>query len=183
MSIRQSVLTGLFGGVLLAAAMSVPPVASAAPQGNSDSKTSALTPRSNPAVQVPARLKRNFERAVKKCGYFLERCPYGTWGERSLYAAGRDIMCSPTRSPYDYAYPSLSVRTPQKSWATMLVQFKYAWSQRTSGQRVTVAVDGRFGPVTERAWRNEARYAPISADGTVSGTNDWIWVFMFYCGD
>ena len=139
--------------------------------------------RSGPLVRVPGSLKRNFERAVKRCGYFLERCPYGTWGERSLYAAGREIMCSPARSPYAYTYPSLSVRTPQKSWATMLVQFKFAWSQRTSGQRVTVAVDGRFGPVTERAWRNEARYAPISADGTVSGTNDWIWVFMFYCGD
>lgn len=140
-------------------------------------------PSWGPAVQVPSGLKRNFEHAVKQCGYFLQYCPYGSYGERSLYAAGRDIMCSQSRSPFKHSYPSLSIRTPRKSWATMLVQFKLSWPQRVSGERVTVAVDGRFGPLTESAWLNEARYAPITADGTVSGKSDWIWVFMFYCGD
>ena len=134
-------------------------------------------------MQVPSTLKINFKRAVNRCGAFLQNCPYGSWGEQSLYAAGRDIMCAPSRSPYTHAYPTLSTRAPQKSWATMLVQFKLAWPQRVSDQRVTVAVDGQFGPKTERAWRADTRYGPTSPDGTVSGKGDWIWVFMFYCGD
>jgi hypothetical protein len=177
------------GGACIAIAMAVglmvTPTASAHPLDRPapNATSQQVVPRWGPSVQVPARLKRNFERAVKRCGYFLQECPYGTWGERSLYDAGRDIMCSPSRSAFKYSYPSLSVRTPQMSWATMLVQFKLAWSQRTSGQRVTVAVDGRFGPVTAAAWRKEAQYAPVTPDDDVTGESDWVWVFMFYCGD
>jgi len=178
-------LGSLCVAIVMAVGLIVTPIASAQPQDRPLPKVPSqqVVPRWGPSVQVPARLKRNFDRAVKRCGYFLQQCPYGTSGEQSLYAAGRDIICSPSRSPYQYSYPSLSVRTPQKSWATMLVQFKLAWPQRTSGQRVTVAVDGRFGPVTAATWRKEAQYAPITSDGDVAGESDWLWVFMFYCGD
>jgi len=181
----MKVLGNTFAAMALAVGLMATPTASAHPPDRPApiATSQQVVPRWGPTVQVPTRLKRNFERAVKRCGYFLQECPYGSWGERSLYAAGRDIMCSPSRSPYKYSYPSLSVRTPKKSWATMLVQFKLAWPQRTSGQRVTVAIDGRFGPMTAATWRKEAQYAPVTPDGDVAGELDWLWVFMFYCGD
>jgi len=161
-----------------------PATATAAKASNSAPHASdyASARASKPAKVSPGQ-KRTLNRAVAQCGYFLQRCPFNSWGERNVIAAGRGIMCSPRGNAFKYTYPSLSINTPKKSWATTLVQIKLACSQKASGQRVTVAVDGRFGPVTAAAWRNEARYGPISADGNVSGQSDWVWVFMFFCGD
>ena len=178
-ALRIVTATVIAVGVLMATA---PSTAALLPNTQYLVDTSVVARWGKP-VKVPALLKRDLNRARDNCGYFLERCPLGSSGERALLSAGRAIMCSQAYTPYKFAYPSLSVRTPKQSWATMLVQYKLAWSQQASGKRVTVAVDGQFGPSTERAWREQARYGPISVDGSVAGKSDWIWVFMFYCGD